>query len=184
MQPGHVERQEFEDERHGTQTLIANLDVASGQIVAPSIGPTRTEADFAAHIAQTIQSDPQAAWIFVTDQLNTHQSEALVRLVATQCGIQEDLGVKGKSGHLASMKTRAAFLSDPSHRLRMVYTPKHSSWLNQIEIWWSHLVRRLLARASWTSVTHLREGILAFIAYSNRLSNGPFHWTYKGPSRS
>ena len=184
MQPGHVERQEFEYERHGTQTLIANLDVASGQIVAPSIGPTRTEADFAAHIAQTIQSDPQAAWIFVTDQLNTHQSEALVRLVATQCGIQEDLGVKGKSGHLASMKTRAAFLSDPSHRLRMVYTPKHSSWLNQIEIWFSILVRRLLARASWTSVTHLREGILAFIASSNRLSNGPFHWTYKGPSRS
>ncbi len=157
MQPGHVERQEFEYERHGTQTLIANLDVASGQIVAPSIGPTRTEADFAAHIAQTIQSDPEATWIFVTDQLNTHQSEALVRLGATRCGLQEDLGVKGKSGHLASMKTRAAFLSDPSHRLRMVYTPKHSSWLNQIEIWFSILVRRLLARASWTSVTHLHS---------------------------
>jgi len=184
MQPGHVERQEFEYERHGTQTLIANLDVATGQIVAPSIGPTRTEADFAAHIAQTIQTDPEAAWIFVTDQLNTHQSEALVRLVAAQCGIQEALGVKGKSDHLASMKTRAAFLSHPTHRIRIVYTPKHSSWLNQIEIWFSILVRRLLARASWTSVTHLREGILAFIAYYNRLSNGPFHWTYKGPSRS
>ena len=84
--------------------MIANLDVATGQIVAPSIGPTRTEADFAAHIAQTIQTDPEAAWIFVTDQLNTHQSETLVRLVATQCGIQEDLGVKGKSGHLTSMR--------------------------------------------------------------------------------
>jgi hypothetical protein len=97
--------------------LIANLDVGTGQIVAPSIGPTRSEADFAAHIAQTIQTDPQAAWIFVTDQLNTHQSEALLCLVATQCGIQEDLGVKGKSGHLASMRDtgRLSLRPDPSH---------------------------------------------------------------------
>ncbi len=126
MQPGHVEREEFEYKRHGTLSLIANLDVATGQIVASSMGPTRTEADFAAHITQTLQTDPQVGWIFVTDQLNTHQSEALVRLVAEQCGIQEDLGIKGKSGHLASMSTRAAFLSDKSHRIRFVYTPRHS----------------------------------------------------------
>lgn len=182
MLPGHVEREEFEYERHGTLSLIANLDVATGQVIAPSIGPTRTEADFAAHIVQTIQTDPHAIWLFITDQLNTHQSEALVRLVAAQCGIQEDLGVKGKSGHLATMKTRAAFLSDPSHRLRFVYTPRHSSWLNQIEIWFSILVRRLLARASWISVAQLRQGILAFMAYYNRTSNGAFHWIYKGSS--
>jgi len=76
IQPGHVEREEFAYRRHGTLSLIANLDVVTGQLVAPSIGPTRTEADFAAHITQTIQTDPQAGWIFVTDQLNTHQSEA------------------------------------------------------------------------------------------------------------
>jgi hypothetical protein len=182
LQPGHVEHQEFEYQRHGTQSLIANLDVASGQIVAPSIGPTRTEADFAAHITQTIQIDPEAAWTFVTDQLNTHQSEALVRLVAAQCGLTEDLGIKGKSGHLASMSTRAAFLGDSSHRIRFVYTPRHSSWLNQIEIWFSILVRRLLSRLSCSSVQQLRTRILAFIAYYNQTSNGAFHWTYKGPS--
>ena len=181
MQPGHVEREEFEYRRHGTQSLIANLDVATGQIVAPSIGPTRTEADFAAHITQTIQTDPEADWIFITDQLNTHQSEALVRLAAAQCGIEEELGVKGKSGHLASMSTRAAFLSDTSHRIRFVYTPKHSFWLNQIEIWFSILVRRLLSRLNCVSVQELRTRILASIAYYNRTSNGAFHWTYKGP---
>jgi hypothetical protein len=182
IQPGHVERQEFEYERHGTQSLIANLEVATGQVVTPSIGPTRTEADFAAHIRQTLQTDPGAAWVFITDQLNTHQSETLVRLVAAQCDIQEDLGIKGKSGHLASMSARAAFLSHPSHRIRFVYTPKHSSWLNQIEIWFSILVRRLLSRLSSRSVQELRTRVLAFIAYYNRTTNGAFHWTYKGPS--
>lgn len=167
-----------------TSSLIANLEVATGQIIAPTIGPRRREEDFAAHIAQTIQTDPHANWIFVTDQLNTHQSEMWVCLVARHCGIEEDLGIKGKSGHLASMATRATFLSDPSHRLRFVYTPKHSSWLNQIEIWFSILVRRLLARWSCLSVQELRVRILAFIAYCNRTSNGAFHWTYKGPPTS
>jgi hypothetical protein len=182
--PGHVEREEFEYLRHGTQSLIANLEVATGQIIAPTIGPRRTEEDFVAHIEQTIQIDPDASWIFVTDQLNTHQSETLVTLIAKHCAIQEDLGIKGKRGHLASMATRATFLSDSSHRIRFVYTPKHSSWLNQIEIWFSILVRRLLARLSCLSVQELSVRILAFIAYYNRTSNGAFHWTYKGPSTS
>jgi hypothetical protein len=148
----------------------------------PALDPPAPKRTRAAHITQTIQTDPQAGWIFVTDQLNTHQSEALVRLVAEQCTIQEDLGIKGKSGHLASMRTRAAFLSDTSHRIRFVYTPRHSSWLNQIEIWFSILVRRLLSRLSCLSVQELHLRILAFIAYSNCTSNGAFHWTYKGPS--
>src|SRR5450631_4129024 len=93
MLPGYVEREEFEYIRHGTQSLIANLEVATGQIIAPTIGPRRTEEDFAAHIEQTIQTDPEAAWIFVTDQLNTHQSETLVVLIAKHCNLQEDLGI-------------------------------------------------------------------------------------------
>jgi hypothetical protein len=179
LRPGLVEREEFEYKRHGTQSLIANFDVATGQVVAPSLGPTRTEVDFARHIGQTIATDPAGVWVFVVDQLNTHQSEALVRLVATQCGLTEELGVKGESGILHSMATRAAFLSDATHRIQFVYVPKHTSWLNQIEIWFSILVRRVLKRGNFRSVDDLRTRILAFIDYFNQTAK-PFKWTYTG----
>jgi putative transposase len=111
--------------------------------------------------------------------LNTHQSEALVRLVAEHCDLRADLGVKGKSGVLESMTSRAAFLSDPEHRIQFVYVPKHTSWLNQIEIWFSILVRRVIKRGNFTSQDDLRAKILAFVAYFNRMAK-PFRWTYTG----
>jgi transposase len=178
--PGFVERQEFEYIRHGTQCLIANFAVATGRILAPTVGPTRTEDDFVAHIGQTISTEPEGTWIFIVDQLNTHQSAGLVHLVARLCTLGEDLGEKGTTGMLQSMATRAAFLQDPTHRIRFVYTPKHTSWLNQVEIWFSILVRRLLKRASFPSVDDLRARILAFIAYFNATMAKPFKWTYKG----
>jgi len=180
MQPGLVERPESAYLRHGTQCLIAHCNVATGEVVAPTVGPSRTEEDFAGHIAHTIATDPEAPWLFIVDQLNTHKSEALVRLVAEACGIKEDLGEKEKRGILQSMPTRAEFLSDVSHRIRFMYTPKHTSWLNQIELWFSILVRRLLKRGNFTSVADLRERILAFIAYFNKTMAKPFKWTYKG----
>jgi len=180
MQPGLVERPEYEYIRHGTQCLIANFDVATGEVVAPTIGPSRTEADFAVHIAKTVATDPEAPWLFIVDQLNTHKSEALVHFVANACGIQEDLGEKEKRGVLKSMATRAAFLSDANHRIRFLYTPKHTSWLNQIEMWFSILVRRLLKRGNFPSVEALRERILAFIDYFNKTMAKPFKWTYTG----
>lgn len=179
IQPGLPERREFEYKRHGTLSLIANVDVVSGRIVAPSLGPRRTEADFVAHIAQTIDTDPDAVWVFVTDQLNTHQSESLVRLVAERCGLSDALGEKGKNGVLQSCASRARFLRDVSHRIQFVYVPKHTSWLNQVELWFSILVRRVLKRGNFPSLEALRERILAFVAYFNQTAK-PFRWTYTG----
>lgn len=178
--PGLIERFEFEYKPHGTLCLTASFDVATGKIVAHTIGETRGELDFAKHIRRTIAADPGGEWVFVADQLNTHKSAALVQLVAEVCGLDDDLGERVKSGPLHTMASRAAFLSDPSHRIRFAYTPKHCSWLNQVEIWFSVLARRLLRRGSFASCDELRARLDAFIAYFNALLAKPYRWTYTG----
>lgn len=177
---GKLELHEFEYVRHGTQTLIANFEVATGKVVSPTVGDTRTEADFVAHIRATVATDPGAGWVFVADQLNTHKSASLVACVAELCGIKADLGEKGKGGILENQATRAAFLQDTGHRVRFVYTPRHCSWLNQIEIWFGILTRRLLKRGSFPSTEALGQRILAFIDFFNEVLAKPFRWTYIG----
>jgi transposase len=180
MRPGSIERQEHEYKRHGTRTLIANFEVATGRVFAPSIGETRTNKDFATHIQKTIATDPEAGWIFIVDQLNIHQSEALVKLVAKECAIELELDGKGNLKLMKAMASRRTFLQNPTHRIRFVYTPKLTSWLNQVELWFSILVRKLIKRGTFTSVEDLGERIFEFIEYFNRTMAKPFKWTYKG----
>lgn len=182
MISGQPERIDPEYIRHGTTGLIASRNVATGEIVMPLIQPTRTEEDFAEHIVGVFSQNPYDKHIFITDNLNTHMSETLVRLVARLDGIEEStLGVKERSGILKSMASRAEFLMEDTHQISFVYTPKHCSWLNQIECWFSILTRRLLnKRSSFKTVEELEQKIRGFIDYYNQFLKKPFQWNYRG----
>jgi hypothetical protein len=120
LAPGKVERREFEYIRHGTCSFILNRDVVTGRLVSPSCGLRRTEEDFVQHIQRTVASDPLTSrWHVIVDNLNIHCSESLVRFVADESDLDIDLGVKGKRGILKNCRSRAAFLSEPSHCLSL-----------------------------------------------------------------
>lgn len=157
------------------------MDVATG-IIYPLVNETRTEADFKNWLTVMIESDPSAKqWHFVMDRLNTHMSESAVKIVADIEGTPLDaLGEKGKSGILKNMKTRMEYLSNPEHKVIFHYTPKHASWLNQIEIWFSILARKYLNRNNFNSLDELKNGLYSFVEFFNKTMAKPFKWTYAG----
>lgn len=158
---------------------MVSLILLRDRMETPYLNPTRTEEDFVKAVSTLVDTDPVASWTFVCDGLNTHKSESLVRFVAEQCGLSEDLGRKGKAGILKSQESRTEFLSQKDHRIRIVYTPKHCSWMNQIEIWFGIINRCLLKRKSYKSIEELEASIRRFIEQYN-LRAKPFKWTYKG----
>ena len=178
--PGRIARREYEYKRHGTLCLFGHLDVVSGKLLAPMVQETRTEEDFLKNIENLVALDAEGHWRFITDNLNTHVSESLVRYVAKACEVGDDLGLKGRCGILKSMASRRAFLSDTTHRIHFLYTPKHCSWLNQIEIWFGVLRRKLTRYGSFPSREDLHDRIHRFIEYYNTQLAHPYRWTCDG----
>lgn len=180
--PGQIGRCECQYTRHGTLSLTGSWDVVLGQMITTTIQETRDSEDFANHIAQTIATDPDAEWLFVLDNLNTHYGEPIVRLIANLLGMDEDtLGDKRKrKGILGSAKSRREFLSDSTHPIRFVFIPKHSSWLNQIEVIFGIISRRVMRHGSFTSKQDLKQKLSSFINYFNETFAKPFNWTYSG----
>ena len=179
--PGQIAKEEFQYTRHGTVCVTGNWHVVAGQMIATTISETRDNEDFAEHIRQTIATDPEAGWVFVVDNLNTHCGEPLVRIVAELLGIDASkLGVAKKHGILKSMESRRAFLSDVKHRIRFVFIPKHSSWLNQIEIIFGVINRRVMRLGTFTSKADLCDKLRRFIDYFNETFAKPMNWNYTG----
>ena len=180
IRAGQVQSIEFEYERHGTQTLLGGFNVATG-VIDGLIQETRTEIDFVESIKYLIEQNPKKkVYHFIADQLNTHKSESLVRFVADFCNDTQELGVKGKNGILLSMKTREEYLMTGNRRIVFHYTPKHASWMNQIEIWFGILMKKVIRRGNFVSQQDLKNKIQNFMGYFNETMAKPFKWTYKG----
>ena len=173
-QPGKPERREHEYIRHGTRALIGSFVVPTGQVVW-DLGMTRTSEDFAAHLAHVVDELPKMErYDWVLDNLNTHWSLDVCETIGRLC----DLPVDPKS--LKRGEQRRAFLTDPDHKHVFHFTPKHGSWLNQVELWFSVLSRRFLARGDFHSPEYFEERIRRFIDDYNARYAHPYQWTYTG----
>jgi len=173
-QPGKPEKREHEYIRRGVRALIASFVVPTGQVVW-NLGVTRTSDDFAAHLANVVGQLPAMQhYDWVVDNLNTHWSLAVCRLVAQLC----DIPYVPKA--LRRGVQRRAFLSDPNHKQVFHFTPKHGSWLNQVELWFSVLARRFLKRGDFCSVADFATRLYDYLDVYNTHHAHPYRWTYTG----
>jgi hypothetical protein len=174
--PGRIERREFEYVRHGTRCLIGSLVVPTGQVLG-SVTARRGRWDFVRHIRDVVVQFPRVKkFHWVMDNLNTHWTLELCRYLAVESGCW----TKGQEKQLRTGAQRRAFLTAGCGRHVVHFTPKHGSWLNQIEIWFGVLSRRVLRRGSFKSVDDLARQILAYIAHYNAHFAHPYEWTYTG----
>jgi len=174
--PGQVEQREFEYLRHGTRCLLATLVVPTGRILG-SVTLRRARWDFVRHVRDVVVAFPEVKrFHWVMDNLNTHWTFELCRYLGRLSGEE----IWKNRPPLRTGVQRRAFLSDPSHKHVVHYTPKHGSWLNQIEIWFGVLTRRVLQRGEFRSVEELAQRILEYIEYYNRHRAHPYAWTYTG----
>ena len=178
MSVGKLKRIESEYVRNGTTCLIASRNAKTGGLNAYTLGQTRKEEDFLGHVQEIVATQPTKKHIIICDQLNTHKSASLVEWVASVCCGAVDLGVKGKKGVLKSQKSRMEFLEDEGHRIRFFYTPKHCSWMNQIENWFGILERKVIRHGEFISVDSLEKQISDFICYYNDILSKPINWTF------
>lgn len=174
VRPGTPELQEFEYIRHGTRCLLASLVVPTGGVIG-SVTERRGTWDFVRHVRDVVVQFPDVKrFHWVMDNLNTHWTFELCQYLGKLSGVWD-----GRPP-LRTGAQRRAFLADPTHKHAVHFTPKHGSWLNQVEIWFGVLSRRLLRRGESRSAEELAERILAFIGYYDRHHAHPYEWTYTG----
>jgi len=172
--PGHPQKREQDYIRHGTRALIASFVVPTGEVVW-DLGLTRTARDFAAHllhVAREVRGWRGVTWVL--DNLNTHWSVEVCEVLA----MLNDLPFCPRS--LRTGAQRRAFLTDPEHAYRFVFTPKHGSWLNQVELGFSVLARRFLKRGDFAGAEQFEARVRVFLGDSNRQHAHPYRWTYTG----
>src|SRR5438477_7162864 len=152
LSPGRAERHGFEYYRHGTLSLFAALNTQSGEVLGQTV-PRHTSAAFVDFLGEVVASQSKGREIHViADNLSTHQTQAV----------------------------RTFLLAHPNVRLH--FTPTYSSWLNQVELWFSKIERDVLARGIFTSVADLARKIRRYIHRYNKAPK-PIRWAYRNPAR-